>query len=109
MARDWLQSRRLKAVQLIQRLFRRYRERKHHLQGVRQRTEKRFALAKEEEAEVERVAKRTEAAIKIQNAWRKHQTNKIKKLNLQMATTYAHSFGKIEVVQIEGIKKCCLC
>ena len=58
---------------------------------------------------LERNAKRTEAAIKIQNAWRKHETYKIKKLNLQMATAYAHSFGKIEVVQIEGLKTCCLC
>jgi len=53
-AKEWLRLRKVRAVELIQRMFRRYRERKYHLLGVKQRNEKRFALAKEEEAELEK-------------------------------------------------------
>ena len=49
------------------------------------------------------------AATKIQAFWRKHQARVIKDINYQVTNALKMSFGKIEIVQIEGVKKCQIC
>jgi hypothetical protein len=90
-------------------MFRRFRARKQQLERVKRRNQKMLQMAQDEMMSEAKDTLRAKATLKIQRAWRRRQTSKIKTLNFELATSFAKSFGRVEVVQIEGIKRCVLC
>ena len=104
-----MEKKQIKAATLIQRMFRRYREKKLHLERLRARNEERRLRGEEEERWQAKEEVMKTAAQKVQAAWRGYRVRVMKNINSQLANALRHSHGQIDVVLLPQIRKCAIC
>jgi hypothetical protein len=85
LAAQYLHRKRVRAVSLIARAYKRYRHRKDQLERLKKRNEHRRRLAIEEEKYLELEGSKNKSAKIIQRAWRRRKMRTMKDINYQLA------------------------
>ena len=109
--KNYLKEKRVKAAVSIQRMFRRYRQRKMQLEVLRLNNERRRLRAEEEERREAEQGKRSAAAKVIQQHWRKHAAKVRADINYQLEAALKDGGNgtSMDIVFMPSVRKCNIC
>eukprot|EP00347_Sterkiella_histriomuscorum_P000238 403376652 len=105
-----LNKNKIQSATIIQKMFRRYRQRKQQLETLKKKNQMKKLLEEEEDRNYQSFAQRMEAARTILRYWREHKRKQLTDFATISKINQRNAFNKtIEVVYIPSIKKCFIC
>ncbi|CDW82059.1 ef hand family protein [Stylonychia lemnae] len=110
LVKERFQMKRIEATILIQRFYRRHRDRQKHLENLRRKNMMRRLKEEEDDRFYQDIEKQNAAAMTILRHWRSYKRRQMRDLGMISKINQKLTFGReIEVIYLAQIRKCFIC